>query len=56
MALWLVVNSDMYYQNVVKGETMEDVELNTDLKWATLIVRLDDETVETIKKMADEQT
>ena len=56
MALWLVVNSDMYYQDVVKGETMEDVELEKDLKWATLIVRLDDETVETIKKMADEQT
>ncbi len=56
MALWLLVNSDMYYQEVVKGETMEDVELKKDLKWVTLIVRLDDETVETIKKMADEQT
>ena len=56
MALWLLVDSDMYYQNVVKGETMEDVELKNDLKWVTLIVRLDNETVETIKKMADEQT
>ena len=54
MTLWLIVNSDMYYQYVVEAETMEDVELKTDLKWATFIVRLDDDTVRTIKKMADD--
>ena len=56
MALWLIVNDDMYYQGIEQGESMEDIAERINLKWATLIVRLDDETVETIKKMADEQS
>ena len=55
MATWLIVNGDMYdSQRVVKGDTMEDVELHNDLKWATLIVRLDEETIKAIKDLEND--
>ena len=55
MSLWLIVNSDMYdAQWVVSGESMNDVAYENDLKYATLIVRLNDETVNAIKELSED--
>lgn len=55
MALWLIVNSDMYDEQwVVSGENMNDVAYENDLKYATLIVRLNDETVNAIKELSED--
>lgn len=55
MALWLIVNSDMYDEQwVVSGESMNDVAYENDLKYATLIVRLNDETVNAIKELSED--
>lgn len=54
MALWLMVNGDMYDEQwVVSGENMNDVAYGIDLKYATLIVRLNDETVNAIKELSE---
>ena len=54
MALWLIVNDDMYYQRIEQGDSMEDIAEKVNLKWATLVVRLDEDTVRTIKEMSDD--